>query len=603
MQLSKAGTHAGGLPFALQASSSSSSTRAARGESKHASAWDFMSDLGDLPGSGPQGEASHDLSALPHVVRADSPFPHEVVFAWDTWMQEGQALKPLPVRPASVSSGDDAVARSLTERQARVGQVKRKREDDAQDGTPVSCGTTASAYSSLEQVKPGSPSLGDAVTVLASEILQVNDAGDALAIGHELCRRLGNDKLQDADRDTVIAAVLRVAMERPHAAGLLGPLLAGLGTAQSRVNPTAGGQFAHALFKEAVRLSVDPLLAPGMPTPTVQAFEARNAAFKLAVDVLDRRALCPANVAWVVERLVQRILDTGSPQRSPQPARIAHAAAALASLGWLFDGERLSGELASVVRNVALHACATGGDPLPLGAALARAFGAPTRRDSTVDAGFVNALARTERLTDLPLNQFLHGYLLPDTGHAQACDTVLGKLTALAPGLSVLALGRVVHALSLCAAADRRWSPAPANDADHEGGAPDFAAQVLQALPRLKPAGKVALVCGLRAALNRIATHDAGFAALNTRLSAQLATRYPKGSPDCQAMLGALTLAGSPKFGLDMLPAAVTSGQRLELVRLLEVTSGPLSASARETLRQLAAGLQAEPKGKEGKGS
>lgn len=607
MDLSKVGSYAGsyanGVPLGGAASSSSSSTSQARGESKHVSAWDFMSDLAELPGLGLRGDGPHDLFALPHAVRVDSPMPNEIVFAWDTLMQEGQGLKPLPVRPAAVSSGDGGPECSLRERQVRVGSVKRKREDDAQTETAVSSGATASGYPSLEQVKPGSSSLGDVVTVLASEILQANDAGDALAIGHELCRRLGQDKLQDTDRDAVIAAVMRVAMEHPHAAALLAPLLAGLGTAQSRANAAAGGQYAHALFKEAVRLSIDPLLVPGLPAPTVQAFEQRNAAFKLAVGVMDRRTLCPANVAWVVERLVQRILQTGSPTRGLQSERITHAAAALASLGWLFQGERLSGELASVVRNVVLHACATGGDPLPLGAALARAFGVTSQRDAAIDAGFVNALARTERLTDLPFNQFLHGYLLPDAGHALAYDTVLAKLMALAPGLTLLALGRSVHALALCAAADRQWVGVAADEAGGEGRNEDFATQALAGLSRLKPAGKAALVCGLRSAVSRIAAHDPHFVAANTRLSADLVARYSKGSHDNQAVLGALSLPASPQVGLDLLPTTVTSAQRLELIRLLEATSGPQSPRARERLQQAAAGLQAELAGKEGKGS
>lgn len=602
MEPFKAGIHAGGQagawPLERQGAPwSSSNASQAKPESKHASGWGFLADLDDLPGLGAPGDLPDDLMAFPYhhaVQRLESPIPHEVVFGWDTLMQEGQALKPLPVRPSTLSASDDGPGRSLHTREVRVGQVKRKREDESLAEPSAQPGAGGGVYSSLALVKPGSGSLGDAVTVLATQILQVGDAGDALAIGHELCKRLGQAHLLDADRDAVIAAVMRGAMERPHAAALLAPVLAGLGAAQSRVNAAAGGLFAHALFNAAMHLSIDPLLAPGMPVPTVQAFEQRSAALKLAVDVVDRRTMGPANVAWVVDRLVQRILETGLPDRAPQPARIAHAAVALSSLGWFFDRERLPGELPSVVRNVALCASATGGDPLPLGAALARAFGATTRREQAIDAAFVNGLARTERLTHLPFNQFLHGYLLPDAGQAQAYDTVLGKVAALAPGLSVLALGRSIHVLALCAAADGHWTAAPGKGASLAAGTPDFGAQVLAALSGLKPAGKVALVFGLRSAISRIATHDKGFAAIQTRLSAELVGRYPKGSLDSQAVLGAMALAVSLPAGLNLMPAAVTSEQRLELGRLLEVTADP---------QQAATGQQAKATGKEGKGS
>jgi len=232
----------------------------------------------------------------------------------------------------------------------------------------------------LDLVRPGADNLRALVNVLAREVASDLAPGQAREVGRELALQLGAADTTDADRDEVLAGMMRGALACPTRSAALSAMASALGEGLRGQGQRIPFSFVDALFTQAAQLSLAPMADHGSLVPGGPDVSGRLGPLKVLLGVLRMPRMTPEYLAWfrssvaawVAPALAGDAQDLAVGQRT-QPVRLLGAVArAFVADGDTEVGHALSVDFLNALGGVddldARHGCellveGLGGDP------------------------------------------------------------------------------------------------------------------------------------------------------------------------------------------------------------------------------------------------
>lgn len=547
---------------------------------------DIFADLGDLPCM----EGVHaDIPLMELVYAVPVAWPKEVVIAHFPETREGKwHLVPRSKLLTPPTHELDGLRRALAERCVQRGGAKRKRDESADTST----GTPMAAGDFLPLVGPGSANLGAVVSGMTHQLVRDANPQEAVALGRDLARQLGGPVISASDLKVLVGTLMTVAQHvshdvpAPEAGGAAQPsapptvqpldLLVLMLRGACRAIATRHQEFPQALSaalrEQACRQALAPVLAADPERPTPQHYAWYAAPLQLLVGVLDGREMAPRSMRWLVGALLAYLLPPDLP-RDPQTqqARARHAQALLGSLGWLLGPGEPHHLRAPAITAVTREVARTLVDPRGLGVGLAQAFGAA--RSDAVDAEFLELAFGGDSVFTPRLGALAWGYLmvLPTPAGVQLAP--FEALLRLAPTLKTAPLGLAAHYMALAGAQAQQWQVAPPKGS---GGLIGMTVGICEHLdvPR-----QIALVCGVKRAVNRLAATAAGFQEGPGRMNEAVTAQYGMSLASGQAVRLGLAFAERPRQALALDKTAVPSDEWAGLLLVAMFASDQVSVS------------------------
>lgn len=223
-------------------------------------------------------------------------------------------ISPAPVGTLRFDHEDAIVLQPLAERQPRIGQVKRKREEllsptEADSSDLVESGEAA-VRRSLALVQPGADNLRALAHMLGSEVAGELTLAQAQGVGRELGEQLrkgGKAAPMQADCAAVLAGLVQAALASPRGVAALAALVRSLGETLRGSPPQLPAGFLDTLFAEAAQLSLVPLAEAGLAPDRLNA-ASRLGPLKLVLATLRDPHLSPASLAWFRDRVVAQVM-------------------------------------------------------------------------------------------------------------------------------------------------------------------------------------------------------------------------------------------------------------------------------------------------------
>lgn len=552
-------------------------------ESKHSRhRADLFADLGDLPGL--EGvDADIPVMELVHVVPVD--WPREALIAPFPETRDGKwHLAPRSSLLAPPTHELDALQRALAERSVRAGGSKRKRDESTEpaDHTPMT------ARDFLPLVGPGSANLGAVVSAMGHQLVQDADSREAMALGRELARQLGGPLIGATDLQALVGSLMAVALhvshDAPHAqAGaaaqpatqppdVLVLLLRGVCRAISTSPPELPPTLSIVLRDQACRLALAPVHAADSTRPTPHDYAWCRAPLQLLAGVLDGREMAPRAMRWLVAGVVQYLLPPDLPRDAQtQQARARHAQALLASLGWLVGPAEPGHLRVAAITAVTREVARTQVDPRGLGMGLAQAFGAA--RCDALDAAFLELVFSGDSPFTPRLGALAWGYLSVPPTHAGAQLAPFEALLRLAPSIKTTAVGLAAHYMAMAGGQARLWQPTLAK------GSAGLIGMTMAICEKLDAARQVALVCGVKCAITRLAAAAPGFVEASSALNEAVHQRYGSDAASGQAVRLGLALADRPRQALRLDQTSLPADEWAQLLLVAVLTSDQVSVS------------------------
>lgn len=271
--------------------------------------------------------------------------------------QPGALSQMLPMDDDE-EEGVTSCSSSLAERHPRAGQVKRKRAEFEGEAEPVT--DHEGVRGILALVRPGADNLRALMHVLALDVADDLTPGEARDIGRALGRQLGAGDTTPADRDEVLAGMMRAALSRPARSAALCAMASQLGEALRGSGQRIAFSYVDALFTQAAELSLAPLADQGGLVPGAPDASGRLGPLKVLLGVLRAPQMSAAYLAWfrssvaawVAPPLAGDAQDCTLAQRT-QPVRLLGALAR----AFLADGDTEVGQALAVDFLDALGAC------------------------------------------------------------------------------------------------------------------------------------------------------------------------------------------------------------------------------------------------------
>lgn len=575
--------------------------------------------LGDLPG---MAHVRTDIPtcSLPVVVRPGLPLPHEPEPLAD--LDDRKVLRHPPSRLAVPLPQSLEFSRSLGERQAKVGAVKRKAEEGVQ---------YTRAFQALDMVMDDLSNLYALVKgmALGADALGLDTAE---SVGRNLARRLDGPAMTDAERDTVLDAVMDVALRQPDSADALAAMLRGVGHAVTGTLSAFDLPLVDAAFERAAARSLDSVMNDPDVPPRRSAFQQRRGPMGVMVSWLMNTGKPAENMQWLAVKAMRRVAR--SPLNDLSGDDLTRASIVLQSFRYSMARALGHADVCeALVAAVASHVAGSRRNPHILGQALARLF--LTEGQALREATHLTSLARQPDLGDRHFGYLAWGLLaafLPDPPSQPPPPPPVATSLAPADGKAILAkaggtmaaapeprgspspgilamerlvslfgllaprhLGRAVHALALATGDAKHWGPSG------PGQPGDIAGVVLAACETAGDAWRIAMVASLKFAMHRLAQVNAAYRAESVQLDARSAKLLGRTEQGLSSIRVGLDLAAQPSLVLahpglstrhrvELLDLALNSGAGQSKAVVSSLADRLLAHGVDEGLRPLALG-------------